>query len=349
MTIVKAWGATAAESGIGELSIERRVLRPADVEIDVCYCGICHTDLHYARNDWGNSVYPIVPGHEMTGMVRAVGASVSRYKPGDRVAVGCMVDSCKACPRCDAGQEQYCDRGNTSTYNGMDRIDGSRTMGGYSTRIVVREDFVLSLPDTLDIARAGPLLCAGITTWSPLRHHGVGPGSKVAVIGLGGLGHMGVKLAAALGAEVTVITTSPAKAEDSRELGAQHVLVSTDPAAMKAARGRFDLVLDTVPVDHEVAPYLDLIAPWGNLVMVGTGSPVSFSAGLLIGRRRGISGSLIGGIAETQQLLEFCAKHQILPECEIIGPGEINIAYERMERSDVKYRFVIDIASSQSS
>ena len=349
MTSFKAWGATAADSGIGEFPIERRALRPDDVEIDIRYCGICHTDLHYVRNDWGNSVYPLVPGHEMTGVVRSVGEAVSRYKAGDSVAVGCMVDSCKACPRCDAGEEQYCDRGNVSTYNGVDRVDGSRTMGGYSTRIVVRQDFVLSLPDTLDMARAGPLLCAGITSWAPLRAHRVGPGSKVGIVGLGGLGHMGVKLAAALGAEVTMITTSPTKAEDARGLGALDVLISTDPAAMEAARERFDFILDTVPVDHEVAPYLDLLAPGGNLVMVGTGAPVSFFAGLLIGRRRGISGSMIGGIAETQQLLEFCAEHQILPDCEMIAPAEIDAAYERMERSDVKYRFVIDIAGSQSS
>jgi alcohol dehydrogenase (NADP+) len=347
MAMINAWGATAPDSGIAALPIERRALREDDVEIAIRYCGVCHSDLHSARNDWGRTNYPIVPGHEITGEVRSVGTAVTRFRPGDRVAVGCMVDSCMVCEQCEADQEQYCVTGLTGTYNGKDRRDGSPTFGGYAESIVVREEFVLRVPDGLDLARAAPLLCAGITSYSPLRHWRVGPGSKVGVVGLGGLGHMGVKLAAGMGAEVTMITTSPGKAEDARALGASDVLISTDAEAMKAARGRFDFILDTVPVKHEIQPYLQLLKPSGSLCIVGAIDDLpSFHTGLLLIGRRSVAGSAIGGIAETQELLDLCAEKNILPDCEIIAMDEINHAYERMEKSDVKYRFVIDLAAA---
>ena len=346
MTTTAAWGATAPDSGLNPLSIDRRELRGEDVAIDIAYCGVCHSDLHVARNDWGRSTYPFVPGHEIVGTVRAVGAGVTKFKAGDRVAIGTVVDSCRKCDSCEDGEENYCREGVTGTYNSKDRIDGSPTYGGYSASIVVAEPFVLRLPDSLDMAAAAPLLCAGITTWSPLKNWNVGPGSKVGVVGLGGLGHMGVKFAKALGAEVTMITTSPAKGEDAKKLGADHVLVSTDKAAMKAAARSFDFLLDTIPVSHDVTPYLFLLDRKGVLCLVGMIDMMpSFHSGLLLGGQKAVAGSGVGGIAQTQEMLDFCAEKGIVSEIEMIRMDEINHAYERMEKADVKYRFVIDMAS----
>ncbi|WP_269792713.1 NAD(P)-dependent alcohol dehydrogenase [Stenotrophomonas sp. Iso1] len=333
-------------SPLAAYAFERRELRGNDVAMEILYCGVCHSDLHTARNDWGWSYYPIVPGHEIVGRVIATGPQVSRYKVGDHVAVGCMVDSCMECDQCHKGEEQLCREGNTGTYAGADRITGEHTQGGYSKHLVVREDFCLRMPAGLDLARAAPLLCAGITTWSPLRTWNVGPGSRVGVIGLGGLGHMAVKLAVGLGAEVTVLSRSPNKQEDALALGADRLLVSSDEAAMKQARSAFDLIIDTVPVKHELGPYLPLLDVDGTLVIVGQVGPMDEfnSVPLLLGRRR-IAGSPIGGIRETQEMLDFCAEKNILPDCEMIRMDEINHAYERMEKSDVRYRFVIDMAS----
>jgi alcohol dehydrogenase (NADP+) len=325
---------------------DRRALRANDVGVEILYCGVCHSDLHQARNDWKGTHYPLVPGHEIVGRVTSTGPAVSRFKEGDLVAVGCMVDSCLACEQCDAGDEQYCAHGNTQTYNSKDRETGDTTYGGYSDQIVVREEFVLRIPDGLDIARAAPLLCAGVTTYSPLRHWKIGVGHKVGVVGLGGLGHMGVKLAVGLGADVTVITTSPSKEKDALALGAHQVLLFTDKAAMRAAQRSFDFILDTVPVGHDVSPYMVLLRPNGALVIVGAvDSLPSMHSAMLLGGRKTLAGSAIGGIAETQELLDFCAAKNILPDCETIAIQDINHAFERMERSDVKYRFVIDMAS----
>ncbi len=341
----KGWGTDAADQPLKAMTFERRDPRPGDVAIQISHAGICHSDLHMARNDWGMTTYPIVPGHEIVGTVTAVGSDVTRHKVGDQVAVGCMVDSCRQCAPCNAGHEQFCKNGMTGTYSSPDRIDGTMTKGGYSDHVLVREEFVLSLPDKLDPARAAPLLCAGITTYSPLRKFGVGKGSKVAVVGLGGLGHMGVKLAAAMGADVTMVTTSPEKGDDARELGAHHVLLSSDADAMAAAAGAFDFILDTIPVAHDLTPYLDLLSPNGALVMVGAIAPLpSIHGGSLIMGNRTVAGSLIGGIPETQEMLDFCAEHNVHPDCEFIAMGEINHAYERLEKGDVRYRFVIDMA-----
>jgi len=343
-TACRGYAAIDAGSPLRPHPMVRRALRPDDVRIDVRYCGVCHSDLHQARNDWRNTVYPCVPGHEIVGQVAAVGASVAGFVAGDWVAVGCLVDSCKACVECNAGREVFCQKGATLTYNGKDRHTGDITCGGYSAHIVVRDEFVLRMPAGLDPARAAPLLCAGITTYSPLRHWNVGPGAKVAVAGLGGLGHMGVKLATAMGAEVTVITRSAAKVDEARALGAQHVLLSVDSEAMKKSSGKFDFVLDTIPVVHELDPYLRLTRTHGALVLVGVIDTIpAFSSRLLIGGRKTLSGSAIGGIAQTQELLDFCAQHGIVADCEMIAMPQINEAFERMERGDVRYRFVIDM------
>jgi uncharacterized zinc-type alcohol dehydrogenase-like protein len=344
MPTTTAYGATAPDSGVNPLAIERRELRDEDVAIDIAFCGVCHSDLHAARNDWGRTNYPFVPGHEIVGTVRGVGPAVTRFKPGDRVAVGTVVDSCRACDACADGEENYCREGVTGTYNGKDRIDGSPTYGGYSKAIVVAEPYVLRLPDGLDMAAAAPLLCAGITTYSPLRNWSVGPGTKVGVIGLGGLGHMGVKFAKALGAEVTMITTSPAKGEDAKKLGADHVLVSTDRAAMRAAGRSFDFLLDTIPVKHDVTPYLFLLDRKGTLCIVGMIEMTEpFHSGLLLGGQKAVAGSGVGGIAQTQEMLDLCAAKGITAEIEVIPIAQINQAFERMEKADVKYRFVIDM------
>jgi alcohol dehydrogenase (NADP+) len=345
-TPCRGYAAPDAASALQPYSFTRRALRPDDVRIEIRYCGVCHSDLHQARNDWRNTVYPCVPGHEIVGEVTAVGPAVSKFRTGDSVAVGCLVDSCKNCSECNDGREQYCRNGPTLTYNGKDRPSGEITLGGYSTHIVVREEFVLRLPQGLDPARAAPLLCAGITTYSPLRHWRVGAGSKVAVVGLGGLGHMGVKLAAGMGAEVTVVTRSPDKAAEAASLGAHHMLISSDVAALKAATGTFDLVLDTIPVVHEVDPYLRLARAQGALVIVGVIDTIpAFTSRLVIGGRKTLSGSAIGGIAETQELLDFCGQKGIVAECEMTTIQQVNEAYERMERGDVRYRFVIDMQS----
>ena len=340
------YAAQFAETPLAPFTFERRALRPNDVAMEVLYCGICHTDLHQARNDWGWSQYPLVAGHEIVGRVTAIGGEVTRHKVGDAVAVGCMVDSCQHCDQCHKGEEQLCREGNTQTYNGQDRITGERTYGGYSKHLVVREEFVLRVPDGLDLSRTAPLLCAGITTYSPLRTWNVGPGSRVGVIGLGGLGHMAVKLAAGLGAAVTVMSRSKDKEADVRALGADRILVSTDTEAMAKSGSSFDLIIDTVPVKHDLNPYLPLLDIDGTLVLVGQIGPLAepSTVPLLLGRRR-IAGSPIGGITETQEMLDFCARKNILPDCEMIRMDQINDAFKRMERSDVRYRFVIDMAS----
>ena len=345
---MKTFGYAAFDttSPLAPYAFERRELRGNDVAMEVLYCGVCHSDLHTARNDWGWSYYPIVPGHEIVGRVIAVGPEVNRYRPGDHVAVGCMVDSCMECDQCHKGEEQLCRQGMVGTYAGADRISGEPTQGGYSKHLVVREEFCLRMPDGLDLSRAAPLLCAGITTWSPLRHWNIGPGSRVGVIGLGGLGHMAVKLAVGLGADVAVLSRSPSKQADALELGADRLLVSSDPQAMAQASNAFDLIIDTVPVKHALDPYLPLLDVDGTLVIVGQIGPMdeTNTVPLLLGRRR-IAGSPIGGIRETQELLDFCAEKNILPDCETIRMQDINHAYERMENSDVRYRFVIDMAS----
>jgi len=340
------YAAQAATTPLAPFSFERRELRSNDVAMEVLYCGVCHSDLHTARNDWGWSTYPSVPGHEIVGRVTAVGSGVTRYKPGDSVAVGCMVDSCQKCDQCQKGEEQLCRLGNTQTYNGKDRVTGEPTFGGYAKHLVVREEFVLRVPAGLDPARTGPLLCAGITTYAPLRHWNVGPGTRVGVLGLGGLGHMAVKLAVGLGADVTVLSRTPDKQADALALGAHRLLVSADKDAMKKAKASFDVIIDTVPVKHDVTPYMPLLDIDGTFVIVGQLGPLAeISSMPMVSGRRRITGSLIGGIAQTQELLDFCAAKNILPDCEMIRMDQINEAFERMEKADVRYRFVIDMAS----
>jgi len=347
MSETHAYGARSESSGIAPLTIQRRAPRSDDVVIEIDFCGICHSDLHIAHNDWGITSYPVVPGHEIVGRVLAVGDAVTGFKPGDRVGVGCLVDSCRECSSCDQGLEQYCEQGWVGTYNGVDRHDGTPTHGGYSERIVVSERFVLRMPESLDPAAAAPLLCAGITTYSPLKHFGVGPGHRVGVVGMGGLGHMGVKFARALGAEVTVFTRSPDKRQEAMHQGAHEVIISTDPGAMDAAAGHFDFILDTVPVPHDLNPYINVLKRDGTLILVGLLGPVEpelNTFAMVLGRRR-IAGSLIGGLPETQEMLDFCGEHDITCDIERLDISKINEAYERMQRSDVRYRFVIDMDS----
>lgn len=347
MSQVKAYAAQSATSGIAPFPIERRTPRPDDVVIAIDYCGVCHSDLHTAYNDWGFTRYPVVPGHEIVGHVTAVGEAVKNFKPGDVVGVGCLVDSCRKCGSCEHGLEQYCEKGWVGTYNGQDLHDGTPTHGGYSERIVVSDRFVLRMPASLDPAAAAPLLCAGITTYSPLKHFGVGKGHRVAIAGMGGLGHMGVKFARAFGAEVTVFTRSASKVAEAKKQGAHHVIVSTDKAQMNAAAARFDLVLDTVPVPHDLNPYVNVLKRDGTLVLVGLLEPVEpplQTFPIVLARRR-LAGSLIGGLPETQEMLDFCAEHGIVCDIEMLDIRNINEAYERMQRSDVRYRFVIDMAT----
>lgn len=340
-----AYGVQTATSPVAPMAIERREPLEHDVLIDILYCGVCHSDIHQARNEWGgNSLYPMVPGHEIIGRIGKVGSQVSKFKVGDLVGVGCMVDSCRHCEACDEGLEQYCD-GMVGTYNAHDAKHGGLTFGGYSERITVDESFVVRVPDNLDLKATAPLLCAGITLYSPLRHWNVQPGQKVGIIGLGGLGHMGVKLAAAMGAHVVMITTSPAKAQDAKRLGADEVLISKDEADLAKHAASFDLIIDTIPVPHDVNPYLGLLKRDKTLVLVGPVDPVDVHGANLIMRRRHVAGSMIGGIAETQEMLDFCGKHNIVSDVEVVDADYINTAYERMIKSDVKYRFVIDIAS----
>ena len=347
MSKIQAFAAQSAESKLAPLEIERRAPRPDDVSIEILYCGVCHTDIHFAENDWGRTTYPVVPGHEIVGRVTAVGDQVTRFKVGDHVGVGCMVDSCRHCQPCEQGLEQFCESGFTSTYNGRDRHDGSITFGGYSQAVVVSERFVVSIPEALELEAAAPILCAGITTYSPLRHFGVKPGDKVGVAGMGGLGHMGVKFAKALGAEVTLFTRSESKRAEAKRQGADHVVISTDPEQMAAVAGKLDFVLDTIPVPHDLNPYLESLKHDGTHIVVGLIAPVepALHAGNLVGKRRVLAGSLIGGMPETQEVLDFCAEHGIRCDIEMIRMQDINTAYERMKRGDVKYRFVIDMAS----
>ena len=345
---VKAYGAESKTADLKEMNIERREVTAKDVEIEILYCGVCHSDLHTARNDWGGSLYPVVPGHEIIGRITNVGNEVSKFKVGDLAAVGCMVDSCGHCDSCQHDLEQYCLNGFTGTYNGKDQHLGGHTFGGYSQKVVVDEHFVLSVPENLDLAAVAPLLCAGITTWSPLRHWNAGPGSKVAVVGLGGLGHMAIKLAKGLGAEVTLFSRTPGKTEDAKQLGADHVVISTDGSQMDAVKGKFDLIIDTVPYEHDITPYMQTLRLNGTIVLVGFVGEFendAVSTRPMIFQRRSVAGSLIGGIAETQELLDFCGKHNIVSEIELIKMQDINQAYERMLKSDVKYRFVIDMQS----
>ncbi len=343
---VKAFGAEAADASLEQLSIERRKPTPHDVEIEILYCGVCHSDLHTARNEWHGTIYPCVPGHEIVGRVVKVGGHVSKFKEGDLAAVGCMVDSCRTCDYCTEGLEQFCEKGNTGTYNSPDKHLGKRTYGGYSESIVVDEAFVLSVPENLDPAAVAPLLCAGITTYSPLRHWNIGPGKKVGIVGIGGLGHMGIKLAKAMGAEVIVFTTSESKFEDARRLGGDDVILSTDKEQMKRYAGKLHFILDAVSAQHDINAYLRLLRVDGSLVLLGAPeNPLPVAAFSLIPSRRSFAGSLIGGIAETQEMLDFCGKHNIVSDIEMIDIQQINEAYERLLKGDVKYRFVIDMAS----
>jgi alcohol dehydrogenase (NADP+) len=342
----KAYSTASAASPLGAAVIERRVPTDSDVQIQILYCGVCHSDLHFARNEWHFTEYPAVPGHEIVGKVTAIGSCVKNFKVGDTVGVGCLVDSCRTCPNCKTGLEQFCDNGMVMTYGSTDKHLGTPTLGGYSQSIVVTEGFVLRMPSNLDLAAAAPLLCAGITTYSPMRHWKVGPGKKVGIVGLGGLGHMGVKFANAFGAHVVLFTTSPGKVADGKRLGAHEVVVSTDEAQMVAQAGSFDFILDAVSASHDINAYLNLLKRDGNLVLVGAPEkPLPVAAFPLLFRRRSLSGSLIGGLPETQEMLDFCGKNNITSDIEMIRMDQINTAYERMLKSDVKYRFVIDMAS----
>ncbi|MGW6475182.1 NAD(P)-dependent alcohol dehydrogenase [Streptomyces nigra] len=345
MTTVAAYAAPAAKAPLERTTIERREVGAHDVLIDIKFAGICHSDIHQAREGWGEAIFPMVPGHEIAGVVSEVGSDVTKYQVGDRVGVGCMVDSCRECENCVAGLEQYCLEGNTGTYNAIGR-DGEPTYGGYSEKVVVDENFVVRIPDGLSLDVAAPLLCAGITTYSPLRHWNAGPGKKVAILGMGGLGHMGVKIAHALGAEVTVLSQSLRKKDDGLRLGADHYYATSDDATFKELRGTFDLILSTVSAPLDLDRFLSLLRTDGAFVNVGAPEePVSLNLFSVIGGRKTLAGSGIGGIRETQEMLDFCAGHGIGAEIELIGAAEINEAYERVLNSDVRYRFVIDTAT----
>jgi uncharacterized zinc-type alcohol dehydrogenase-like protein len=343
---VKAFGATAAEAPLDQLSINRRTPTPHDVEIDILYCGVCHSDLHTVRNEWHDTTYPIVPGHEIVGKVSRVGELVKKFKVGDLAAVGCMVDSCRECEYCRDGLEQFCEPGNTLTYNSPDKHLDTPTYGGYSESVVVDEHFVLRVPGNLNLAATAPLLCAGITTYSPLKHWHAGPGKKVGVVGIGGLGHMAIKIARAMGADVVVFTTSTSKAEDAKRLGADEVVLSTDKAQMKAKRRSLHLIIDTVSGQHDINAYLRLLKVDGTLVLVGAPeNPLPVEAFSVIPKRVSFAGSTIGSIAETQEMLDFCSKHNITADIELISIQDINDAYDRLLKGNVHYRFVIDMAS----
>ncbi|MEC3852581.1 NAD(P)-dependent alcohol dehydrogenase [Paenarthrobacter ureafaciens] len=345
MPTATAYAAPSATGDLALTTIERREVGPHDVHIDIKFAGICHSDIHTVRGEWGPQQYPLAPGHEIAGIVTEVGSEVTKHKVGDRVGVGCMVNSCKECANCEAGEEQYCLNGNVGTYGSVD-LDGTITQGGYSSDVVVNEDFVVSIPESLDLDVAAPLLCAGITTYSPLRHWGAGPGKKVAVVGLGGLGHMAVKLASAMGAEVTVLSQSLMKMEDGLKLGAKDYYATSDPATFEKLGGTFDLIINTVSASIDISAYLKLLALDGTLVNVGApAEPLPVQAGALIGGRRSFAGSAIGGIRETQEMLNFCAEHGLGAEIEVIPAEKINEAYERVLASDVRYRFVIDAAT----
>ena len=342
-----AYGSQSATTPLVPLEIERRQTGPSDVRIRIRYCGVCHSDLHTARGEWPGVRFPAIPGHEIVGEVIEVGSGVTRYRAGDVVGVGCMVDSCRTCPSCLEGLEQYCEKGNIGTYNAPDRHLGGHTFGGYTSEIVVDQDFVLRMPANLPLDAAAPLLCAGITLWSPLRHWNTGPGTKVGIVGLGGLGHMGVKLARALGAHVVMFTTSPSKVADAAKLGAHEVVVSTRPEEMQAHSRSFDLIVNTVSASHDLDAFMALLKRDGAQVLVGLpASPhAPLNVGRMLGNRLSVGASTIGGIRETQEMLDFCGAHNIVSEIELIPIQGINEAYERMLRGDIKYRFVIDSTS----
>ena len=346
-TTVKAYGTESKEADLKEMNIQRRDVLENDIEIDILFCGVCHSDLHTARNDWGGTKYPAVPGHEIVGKITRVGSKVTNFKVGDLAAVGCLVDSCRECENCKQDLEQYCKNGMVGTYNGPDKHLNQQTFGGYSEKVVVDKDFVLKVPENLDLAAVAPLLCAGITTYSPLKHWNVNENSKVAVVGLGGLGHMAIKLAKGLGAHVSLFSRSPEKMQDALDLGVDQVIISTNEEEMKAVQGKFDLILDTVPYEHELNEYVATLNVSGTLVLLGYIGELNkmISTVPIVLGRRSIAGSLIGGIAETQEMLDFCGKKNIVSDIEIINMQNINEAYERMLKSDVKYRFVIDMKS----
>jgi uncharacterized zinc-type alcohol dehydrogenase-like protein len=346
MIAAKAYAAQSPETDLAPWDFERREVGPHDVQFEILFCGVCHSDLHQIKNDWFPGIFPMVPGHEIVGRVTKVGDHVKNFKVGDLAGTGCMVDSCQECENCKKDLEQYCLNGSTATYNGLERDGKTPTYGGYSNTIVVREEFVLHVSDKLDLAAVAPLLCAGITTYSPLRHWKVGKGHKLAVLGLGGLGHMAVKFGVAFGAEVTVLSTSPSKEEDARKLGAHKFVVTTDEAQVKAAKGTFDFILDTVSAEHDLNMYLSLLKTDGTMICVGAPSkPSEVAAFSLLGGRKSLAGSGIGGIAETQEMLDFCAENNIVSEIEMIDMKDITKAYERMVKGDVRYRFVIDMAT----
>ncbi|NNN35961.1 NAD(P)-dependent alcohol dehydrogenase [Streptomyces sp. S3(2020)] len=345
MTTVAAYAAPAAKAPLERTTIERRAVREFDVLIDIKFAGICHSDIHQAREGWGEAIFPMVPGHEIAGIVSEVGPGVTRFRVGDRVGVGCLVDSCRECESCKAGEEQYCTGGSVGTYNAVGK-DGGPTYGGYSEKVVVDENFVVRIPEGVALDEAAPLLCAGITLYSPLKHWNAGPGKKVAIVGLGGLGHMGVKIAHALGAEVTVLSQSLRKQEDGLKLGADHYYATSDPKTFEELAGTFDLIVSTVSAPLDFSAYLSLLKRDGALVNVGAPEePISLNLFSVIGGRKTLAGSMIGGIAETQEMLDFCAEHGFGAEIELIRADEINEAYERVLASDVRYRFVIDTAT----
>ena len=345
MTTVNAYAAQNSTTPLAPFNFERRDVGPDDVKIDILYCGVCHSDLHQVRNEWGGSIYPMVPGHEIVGRITEVGSKVKNFTVGDLAGIGCFVDSCRTCPSCLANEEQYCDNGMVGTYNGRDK-EGNPTYGGYSTQIVVDEKYTLHVSEKLAIEGVAPLLCAGITTYSPLRHWNIGKGHKVAVVGLGGLGHMGVKFAVSFGAEVTVLSTSKSKEQDALNLGAHHFEITSEAETMKKLQGSFDFILSTISAPHDYNDYLALLSLNGTMVVVGVPpQPSTVQAFSLIGKRRSVAGSLIGGIKETQEMLDYCAGHNIVSDVEVINAADINDAYERMLKGDVRYRFVVDIAS----
>ncbi|MGG9960217.1 NAD(P)-dependent alcohol dehydrogenase [Ferruginibacter sp. SUN106] len=346
MSSTRSYAAQSASSPLAPWTIKRRAPKPHDVEIEILYCGVCHSDLHTARDEWGGTKYPCVPGHEIVGRVTAVGEHVTKFKAGDIAGVGCLVDSCQECDNCKDGLEQYCSNGMVGTYNGNEKDGSGYTLGGYSKSIVVREEFVLRISDKLPLEAVAPLLCAGITTYSPLRHWKVSKGQKVAVLGLGGLGHMGVKLAVSMGAEVTMLSHSPSKEADAKRLGAHQFVLTSDAEQVKKVSGYFDFILDTVSADHDYTFYLNLLRTNGVMVCVGAPpAPAQVHAFNLIMGRKSFAGSLIGGIPETQEMLDYCAEHNIVSDVEVIAIKDINEAYERMLKGDVRYRFVIDMAT----
>lgn len=346
MTETKGYAAYNATDALGPFSFERRAVGPHDVKFQILYCGVCHSDLHQVRNEWGGSVYPMVPGHEIVGRVTEVGAHVKKFKAGDLAGVGCLVDSCRECDNCQKGLEQFCRNDSTGTYNAKDQKTGGVTYGGYSSEIVVDESFVLHVAETLPLEAVAPLLCAGITTYSPLRHWKVGKGHKVAVVGLGGLGHMAIKFAASFGAEVTMLSTSPNKEQDAKHLGAHHFALTKDPEQLKALAGKFDFIIDTVSAPHNYNDYLQMLNTDGVMICVGAPpTPSEIVSFNLIMGRRSLAGSLIGGLPETQEMLDYCAEHNIVADVEVINMSQIDEAYERMLKGDVRYRFVIDMAT----